>query len=86
MCSLRLEVRETKANPLSGFNVEETVMIPAHARRRHVVIEERLKELQAYADSSELNRVEYGQRDAGFITSGISYVWPLPIGLIKRFV
>jgi len=52
---------------------EETVMVPAHARRRHVVVEERLHRLRAYAESTPINRIEEGRGDTGFITAGIAY-------------
>jgi indolepyruvate ferredoxin oxidoreductase alpha subunit len=49
------------------------VVIPAHARRLHVKIEERLREIQAYAETTPLNRVEEGDPKVGVISSGISY-------------
>ncbi len=49
------------------------VMVPANAVARHVVLEENLKRAEDYAYGSELNRVEWGDRSVGIITSGISY-------------
>jgi len=49
------------------------VVIPAHARRLHVVIEERLRRIRDYAERSPLNRVEEGDPKVGVISSGISY-------------
>jgi indolepyruvate ferredoxin oxidoreductase, alpha subunit len=49
------------------------VVIPAHARRLHVVIEKRLEEIRKFAESSPLNRVEEGDQKLGVISSGISY-------------
>ena len=49
------------------------VMIPAHARIKHVEVEERLKKLREYSNSTPLNRIEWGSRKTGIITSGISY-------------
>lgn len=51
------------------------VMVPAHARPRHVIVEERLKRLADYADETPLNRIEWGDRSLGIITSGISYTY-----------
>jgi len=49
-------------------------MMPAMARKRHVVIEERMKKLAAFAESTDLNRIEWGNNtDIGVITSGICY-------------
>ncbi len=49
------------------------VVIPAHARRLHVKIEERLEQLRKFAEMSPLNRVEEGDPTVGVISSGISY-------------
>jgi indolepyruvate ferredoxin oxidoreductase alpha subunit len=49
------------------------VVIPAHARRLHVVIEERLRRIRDYAERSPLNRIEEGDPKVGVISSGISY-------------
>ncbi len=49
------------------------VMLPAHARLKHPLIEERIVKLAKYAESSPLNRIEMGDTDLGIITSGIAY-------------
>ncbi len=49
------------------------VMVPANARKRHPIVEERTKKLKEYAEKAAVNRVEEGDRKIGFITSGISY-------------
>lgn len=54
-------------------NVQKYAMAPAHAKVRHVLVEEKLKKLQAEADHLPLNRVEWGGKQRGIITSGISY-------------
>ena len=51
------------------------VMLPANARRRHAIIEKRMKDLVAYAEDFAENRIEWGDRKIGIITSGISYVY-----------
>lgn len=56
-------------------NPRKYVMIPAHARPRHVVVEERLRKLAAYSEETPLNRIEWGERSLGIITSGIAYVY-----------
>ncbi len=48
-------------------------MLPVNARRRHPIVEERLKQLSEYGYSSKLNKVEYNDKSIGIITSGISY-------------
>ncbi|WRS28755.1 indolepyruvate ferredoxin oxidoreductase subunit alpha [Oscillospiraceae bacterium MB08-C2-2] len=52
---------------------QKYVMMPAMARPRHVVVEERTRRLTEYAETSPLNRVEYHSKKIGVITSGISY-------------
>lgn len=49
------------------------VIIPAHARGRHSVVEARLLDLADYAERSPLNRVERRSAKVGVITNGISY-------------
>ncbi|MBN1483412.1 MAG: indolepyruvate ferredoxin oxidoreductase subunit alpha [Chloroflexia bacterium] len=56
-------------------NPQKYVMIPAYARQRHVVVEERLKKLEAYSDETPLNRIEWGDRQLGIIASGASYTY-----------
>ncbi len=52
---------------------QKYVMIPANARRRHPVVEERLQKLLAYAESTPLNRIEWRDKKIGIITGGIAY-------------
>jgi indolepyruvate ferredoxin oxidoreductase alpha subunit len=49
------------------------VMLPNNARKRHVVVEERIATLTAFSDTFEDNRIEWKNKDIGIITSGISY-------------
>lgn len=49
------------------------VMMPAMARKRHVVVEKRMAELAEFSNTSLLNKVEFGNRDIGVITSGAAY-------------
>ena len=53
---------------------EKLVMIPAHARKRHPIVEERLERLiQFVEDDSILNRVEMRDPSIGIVTGGIAY-------------
>jgi len=49
------------------------VMMPGYARIRHPIVEERMRALTEFAETTDLNRVEMGGRSIGFITSGTSY-------------
>ncbi len=54
-------------------NPQKYVMMPAFARSRHVVVEERTRKLIAYAETSPLNRTELHDSKIGVITSGVAY-------------
>jgi len=64
------EEKETKEYQKNPFKY---VMIPANARHRHVVVEDRLIKLKDYAESTDLNRVEWNDTKMGVITSGVTY-------------
>jgi indolepyruvate ferredoxin oxidoreductase alpha subunit len=49
------------------------VMIPAHARKRHELLVAKLEDLSKFSEGFEHNRAEWGSREIGIITSGISY-------------
>jgi len=51
------------------------VMLPANARKRRVVVEERQKKLAEFVESFPGNRVEWGSKKIGFVTAGISYLY-----------
>ena len=54
------------------------VMVPANAKRRHPIVEERTNKLIAFAEESSLNRVEEGtDTSMGIITSSTSYQYVL---------
>lgn len=62
-----LELKEYKKDP------QKYVMMPAMARGRHVVVEERTRKLTEWAETASINRVEMGDTRIGIITSGASY-------------
>lgn len=49
------------------------VMVPANARKRHVVITERLKKLQKFSEETSLNFIEDNGSKIGIITGGVAY-------------
>lgn len=61
--------------PLKEYvkNVQKYVMLPAHGRLRHPVVEERRARLEQFNETSSLNRIERNDARVGVITSGISY-------------
>lgn len=54
-------------------NIAKYVMMPGNAIRRHPVVEERMRKLVEYAETSELNCVEMGDTAFGIVTSSTSY-------------
>jgi indolepyruvate ferredoxin oxidoreductase, alpha subunit len=49
------------------------VMLPANARRRHPLVEQRLVDMDQWACSQPFNRIEEGEGEVGVITAGIAY-------------
>ncbi len=49
------------------------VMVPVNAKRRRLATDQRTKELEQYADQSELNRIEMRSTKMGVICSGACY-------------
>jgi indolepyruvate ferredoxin oxidoreductase alpha subunit len=70
-----VELNERKSVPLKEYkkDFQKFVMMPAMARKRHVIVEDRISALQEYAENCELNKIEWGDKKIGVITSGIAY-------------
>jgi indolepyruvate ferredoxin oxidoreductase alpha subunit len=67
---------EVEMPPIPLGFVEEPakwVMLPVNARKRHVVVEERMRALREFAESFDGNRIEWGDRSLGVITAGVAY-------------
>lgn len=54
-------------------NPSKYIMTPANAKGRHVFVEERMKKLTEYAETSPLNKVELFGDEIGVITCGAAY-------------
>ncbi len=54
-------------------NIAKYVMMPGMAKRRHPIVEERAKQLTAWAETAPVNRVEMGGTALGIITASTSY-------------
>lgn len=59
--------------PGPQYNIPKYVMLPVHARARHVVVEERLVKLEAFSEIFPLNQIFWGKLNLGIVTSGIAY-------------
>jgi indolepyruvate ferredoxin oxidoreductase alpha subunit len=73
-----VDVPETNGHaprPLKPFirNTTKYAMIPANARRRHPVVEERLKKLSEWSNTAPVNRIEWGDRSIGMVASSVAY-------------
>ena len=54
-------------------NIAKYVMMPGNAKRRHPLVEQRTRDLIAFAEDCEFNRVEMGDTALGIITSSTCY-------------
>ena len=73
-----VEISErTEKSPVAYVkNVVKNVMAPANAKTRKADLTKRLKALEEFSESTELNRIEFasdGNKRIGIITSGVSY-------------
>jgi indolepyruvate ferredoxin oxidoreductase alpha subunit len=61
--------------PVKPFprNPEKYVSIPAHARRRRPIVEQRIRDVATAAESFPFNRIEKGDGALGIITAGVAY-------------
>lgn len=60
-------LKEYKKDPM------KYVMMPGMAIKKHIVVEQRVLDQIAWAETAEINTVEYNSTEIGVITSGISY-------------
>ena len=49
------------------------IMMPGYAKLRHPIVEDRTAKLTEFAENCPYNRIEWGGRETGIITSGTSY-------------
>lgn len=70
-----VELEERKDVPLKDYekNIGKYVMMPGNAKKRHPEVEKRLELMTDYAETSPLNKIEYGDKKVGIITSGMCY-------------
>lgn len=54
-------------------NPEKYVMVPANAKNRHPVVEERMENLKEFAEETSLNKIEWNEKEIGIITGGVAY-------------
>lgn len=71
--AVQLEERTEHALIPYEKNIPKRVMMPAMAKARHAIIEEKMAELAGDANTLPVNRVEMRDTKTGVITSGIPY-------------
>ena len=54
-------------------NISKYVMAPANAIRRHPFVEQRLKDIEKWSETSGINKIEKADSKVGIITSSTSY-------------
>ena len=72
-CLVDLEKR--KESDIKGYvkDIKKRLVLPAHARALHLVVEERLKRIAEYSEVFPFNKIEWGKMTLGIITSGVAY-------------
>lgn len=79
LCHTRspVEVGQRKECAPRGFQEDpvKNVMIPAHARRRHPLVLERIRKLTDYFETAEINVWERGSARCGVITMSVAYTY-----------
>ena len=68
------EPEDVKLKPYEK-NIGKFVMMPANAVRRHVVVEDRIKALTEFAETTELNKIEENGSKIGVVSAGIAYMY-----------
>ena len=71
-----VEISERKELPVKTYqkNIAKYVMMPGNAIKRHPIVEQRLLNLQSYAENSQLNKIDLGTDNSiGIITSSTCY-------------
>jgi indolepyruvate ferredoxin oxidoreductase alpha subunit len=70
---VELGEREEVTTPEYQRNARKFVCTPANAKLNHPILEQKLKDLAAYANQSSLNKVEMKGTKIGVITASIAY-------------
>lgn len=52
---------------------QKFIAAPAHAKMLHPIVEDKLVRLEQFSNETELNRIEWGSKKVGIITSGVAY-------------
>ena len=74
---VRLGERQENPKKLDRFprNLPKYNCTAMYARKMHLRIEDNLKKISEYAETMPINRIEWGDRKLGIITSGVCYAY-----------
>ena len=64
---------EREAPPKYRIDTQKYVMVPGNARRRHPIVEKRVREVADYAATFAYNQIEIGEGSLGVVTNGVAY-------------
>ncbi len=72
-----VELEERSGDELKDYKKDPAkyVMMPGNAIKRHVVVEERLRRMQEYAETTPINTIEKNGSKIGIISAGIAYLY-----------
>ncbi|MGN0593358.1 MAG: indolepyruvate ferredoxin oxidoreductase subunit alpha [Ruminococcus sp.] len=72
-----VELEERTGDELKDYKKDAAkyVMMPGNAIQRHVYVEERLRRMQAYAETASINTIEENGSRIGVISAGIAYLY-----------
>ena len=70
-----VELGERKEVPIVPYQKDtlKRLLLPGHARKRHVFVEKRMADLAEFSNTFPGNFIHWGDREIGYIASGISY-------------
>lgn len=70
-CQDRIEV------PIKGYekNIQKNLILPMFARKLHASLEERIKALKEFSETTDINRIEKGKEEVGIIADGVAYTY-----------
>ena len=70
-----VELGKRKTHKVKGYkkDIKKRLVLPAHARLRHIIVEKRLIKLARFSETFPFNKIKWGKKTLGVITSGISY-------------
>ena len=70
---VELGEREQVKNVPYEKNIAKYVMMPANAKRRHPIVEQRMKDMAEWSETSGINKLEMGGTEIGVIASSTAY-------------